>query len=216
MALDEFNITPFGNGAPRWFLGTATPTNGTYNTGDIIFNSAPTGSSASFWLCTTGGTTGGTWVPRSSSASGFATAAASPTDAAVSWLIGDVVFNSAPAPNAPSGWVATASGAGSAANFLPFGQTNLTYALTTTATSGTLSSSYAAILLNPASTGTYSLPNVTAYSAGSALFLKNVASGSVTLTPLAANGYDAAAITLAQFGSVSLRSFGTTNWYRQQ
>jgi hypothetical protein len=112
--------------------------------------------------------------------------------------------------------VATASGNGSAANFLPFGQTNLTYTLTTTATSGTLSSSFAMILLNPASTGTYSLPNVTAYSAGTALFLKNIASGSVTLTPLGANAYDAAAITLAQNASVTLRSGGGTNWYRQQ
>lgn len=216
MAINDFNIVPFGNGQPRWFLGTAVPSNGTYNTGDIIFNSAPTGSSASFWVCTLGSSAGGTWSPRSSSGSGFATSAASPSDSGVAWLIGDIVFNSAPAANAPSGWVATASGNGSAANFLPFGQTNMTYSLTTTATSGTLSSSYAAILLNPATTGTYSLPNVTAYSAGTGLFLKNVASGSVTLTPLAANGYDAAAITLAQYGSVSLKSFGTTNWYRQQ
>ncbi len=216
MAIDEFNITPFGNGAPRWFLGSATPSAGTYNAGDIIFNSAPTGSSASFWVCTVGGSTGGTWSPRSSSGSGFATSAASPTDSGVAWLIGDVVFNSTPLPNAPSGWVATANGNGSAANFLPFGQTNLLNELTTTATSGTLSSSYTMILLNPASTGTYSLPNVTAYSAGAALFLKNIASGSVTLTPLGANAYDAAAITLAQNASVTLRSGGTTNWYRQQ
>ncbi len=215
MALDEFSLTPFGNGTPHWYLGTATPTAGTFAAGDIIFNSAPTGSSASFWVCITGGSTGGTWVPRSSSGSGFSTSAASPTDAAVTWAIGDVVFNSAPAPNAPSGWVATAAGAGSSANFLPFGQTNLLNELTTTATSGTLSSSYSMILLNPATTGTYSLPNVTAYSAGSALFLKNIASGSVTLTPLGANGYDVAAITLAQNASITLRSGGTTSWYKQ-
>lgn len=211
MAIDAFSFTPFGDGSPTWFKGDATPTAGTYQKGDILWNSAPSADGPIAWLCTTGGTTGGTWTPIQA----LATGSASPSDSGVTWSAGDIVFNSAPTANAPSGWVATTAGAGSAAAFLPFGQTNLTYELTTTATSGTLSSLYAMILLNPASTGTYSLPNVTAYSAGTALFLKNIASGSVTLTPLAANGYDVAAITLAQNASVTLRSGGGTQWYKQ-
>src|SRR6266702_6751121 len=130
MAIDEFNLTPFGNGFPHWYLGTATPSAGTYYAGDIIFNSTPTASGPAFWLCVTGGSTGGTWVPRSGSASGFAVSAASPSDASITWAAGDVVFNSAPAATGPIGWIATTAGAGSAANFLAFGQINPTLPLT--------------------------------------------------------------------------------------
>ncbi len=163
MAINDFNFPPFGNGTPRWYLGTAIPTTGTYAAGDIIYNSAPSLTQPTGWVCTTGG-----------------------VDSAV-------VFS-------------------------PFGMAGAGNQLTTTATSGTLSSSYSMILLNPASTGTYSLPNVTAYAAGASLFIKNIASGSTTLTPLGANNYEAtsiAAITLAQNARVTLRSAGTTTWYLQ-
>ncbi len=212
MAIDEFNFTPFGDGHPRWFRGSAYPTDGTYIAGDIVFNTSPTGTGPAFWFCVTGNSTGGVWVSQTINTA----AAASPSDASVTWAAGSVVFNSAPTAAGPVGWIAQNAGAGSAANFLAFGQVNPTLPLTTTATSGTLSSAYFMILLNPASTGTYSLPNVTAYPGGSALFIKNLASGSTTLTPLAANGYDVAAITLAQLASISLRSAGGTVWYRQQ
>lgn len=214
MALDEFFITPFGDGAPRWFRGTAVPTAGTFFKGDIVFNSSPTGSGPSHWTCTLGGTTGGTWVADSLTA--LATAA--PNDGVTVYAVGDIVWNSAPIANAPSGWVCQVAGVAATANFSPFGQTNTLNAQTTTATSGTLSTAFTQILINPASTGTYSLPNVTAYSAGSELFLKNIASGSVTLTPLGANNYEAtsiAAITLTQNQVISLRSGGTTTWYKK-
>lgn len=85
---------------------------------------------------------------------------------------------------------------------------------TTTQTAGTLSGFFRNVLLNPATTGTYSLPNAAANLAGSVLTIKNLASGSVTLTPLTSNGYaDAAAITLAQFANVNLSPNGTT-WYK--
>lgn len=215
MALDEFMQVPFGNGAPRWFLGTATPSGGTFYTGDIIFNSAPTGgASATFWMCRSGSTSGGTWIAQGQAATG----SAAPNDSAVVWALGDIVWNSAPLPNAPSGWVCTTAGAGATANFTSFGEIGLLSTQTTTATSGTLSSAFSTILLNPASTGTYSLPNVTAYSSGARLFVKNIASGSTTLTPLAANNYEAtsiAAITMAQNAKVCLLSGGGTTWYLQ-
>jgi hypothetical protein len=213
MALDEFSIMPFGDGKPRWFKGTATPTAGTFNTGDIIFNSSPTGVGPSHWLCSAGGTTGGTWIADALTTQ----AAAAPNDGVTVYAVGDIVWNNAPIANSPSGWVCITAGVAVSANFLPFGQTNLLNQQTTTATSGTLSSAFSSIILNPASTGTYSLPNVTAYGAGSSLFLKNIASGSVTLTPLAANNYEAtsiAAITLAQNAAVTLRSMGTTTWLK--
>ncbi len=155
---DAFILAPFGNGTPRWFLGPAAPTSGTYDVGDLVLNNAPSAGQAWAWVCTV---------------------------------------------------------AGSPGTFASVSQANGFSQLTTTATSGTLSSGYGMILLNPASTGTYSLPNVTAYGAGAALFIKNIASGSTTLTPLAANGYDAAAITLAQYANITLRSAGGTTWYKQ-
>ncbi len=138
---------------------------------------------------------------------------AAPTDTTQYYSLGDIVLNNTPSQGAPIGWQNTV--AGYPGTWVPLSQVGAAAELTITATSGTLSSSYSMLLLNPASTGTYSLPNVTAYAAGGVLFLKNIASGSVTLTPLAANGYDAAAITLAQYGAITLRSGGTTNWYKQ-
>lgn len=215
MAQSDFNFPPFGNGTPRWYLGTTYPTSGTYATGDVIFNSSPTGGAGTtFWMCASGNGSGGVWKAQGVAATGTA----APNDSTVTWTIGDIVWNSAPLVNSPSGWVCIVSGAGSSANFSSFGEIGLLNQLTTTATSGTLSSAYAMILLNPASTGTYSLPNVTAYAAGSALLVKNIASGSTTLTPLAANNYEAtsiAAITLAQNAKVTLRSAGGTTWYLQ-
>ncbi len=182
----------------------AVPSTGAHVLGEIVYASTPTDIFA--WICTVAGTPG-TWVPVALWNTGTVTPASG------TFVVGDIVWNSAPAANAPVGWVCTV--AGSPGTFVPMGfATNA--ALTTTATSGTLAVGYSMVLLNPASTGTYSLPNVTAYASGSELYLKNIASGSVTLTPLGANGYDAAAITLAQFASVTLRSAGGTTWYRQQ
>lgn len=136
-----------------------------------------------------------------------------PTDAnGPSYGVGDVIWNSAPGQGAPAFWICSVAGA--PGTWIPVASAGGGATLTTTATSGTLSSAYGLILLNPATTGTYSLPNVTAYAAGGQLVIKNIASGSTTLTPLAANGYDAAAITLAQYAVVVLRSAGTTNWYK--
>ncbi len=138
---------------------------------------------------------------------------AAPTDTTQYYSVGDIVLNNTPSQGAPIGWQNSVAGyPGTWVALSPIGSAS---ELTTTATSGTLAATQAMILLNPATTGTYSLPNVTAYAAGAGLFLKNIASGSVTLTPLAANGYDAAAITLTQNQAVTLRSGGTTNWYKQ-
>ena len=84
----------------------------------------------------------------------------------------------------------------------------------TTQTLGTLSSFFRVTLLNPATTGPYSLPEAVNNFAGSIITIKNLASGSVTLTPLGTDSYaDAAAITLAQYAKISLLSNGTTTWY---
>jgi len=60
MALDEFSFMPWGNTIPRWFLGTAAPTTGTYSVGDTVWNNAPTAGGVLCFVCTTGGTPG-TW-----------------------------------------------------------------------------------------------------------------------------------------------------------
>lgn len=133
------------------------------------------------------------------------------------WQTGDIVINNNSSSNLLAGqnvygWVCTA--AGSPGTWAPMFVEG-TQSQTTTATSGTLSNGYRFIFLNPATTGTYSLPNAAANADGSVVTIKNIASGSTTLAPLGSNGYvDAAAITLAQNAFVSIASKNTTNWYK--
>ena len=147
---------------------------------------------------------------------------AAPTSG-LNYNVGDIVFNALPAAStglvqSVIGWVCTTPGAGGTAVFTTIYSNALLgtgEALTTTATSGTLAGYYSITLLNPATTGTYSLPEASASIAGKTVRFKNIASGSVTLTPLASDTYDdAAAITLAQYGVVNLISVGTTYWYK--
>lgn len=112
----------------------------------------------------------------------------------------------------PTGWICTQNGTPGIWEAITASPTAV---MTTTQTIGTLSPLYRMTLLNPATTGTYSLPAAQTNMAGSVLSFKSLASGSITLTPLASNGYaDAAAITLAQFGIISLMAAGTTTWYK--
>lgn len=134
------------------------------------------------------------------------------------WQVGDIVINNNPAGTLLAGqnvfgWSCVASG--SPGTWGPL-FTNPTNILSTTATSGTLTNGYRAYLLNPATTGTYSLPDSLQNAVGAFVTFKNLASGSVTLTPLGSNNYaDAAAITLTQYQSVTLFSNNTSTWYKQ-
>lgn len=111
----------------------------------------------------------------------------------------------------PLGWICTQNGFPGV--WEPITQSPQ-YAQSTTQTLGTLSSLYRVVLLNPASTGTYSLPEAKGISAGTILTIKNLASGSVTLTPLATDNYDGGLnITLTQYQKASITADGTTNWY---
>jgi len=137
--------------------------------------------------------------------------------------VGDIVYNATPTASSGTvqcviGWICTTAGVGGTAVFTVI-NSNATLgtgdAITTTATSGTLAGYYSITLLNPATTGTYSLPEASTNISGKVVRFKNIASGSVTLTPLGTDTYaDAAAITLAQFGVVNLVSAGTTAWYK--
>jgi hypothetical protein len=42
--------------------GTNYPAAGTWNAGDILFNSAPAAGMVTGWICTVGGTAGGAWL----------------------------------------------------------------------------------------------------------------------------------------------------------
>jgi hypothetical protein len=133
------------------------------------------------------------------------------------WQTGDIVINNNSAANLLGGqnvygWVCTA--AGNPGTWVPMFLEG-TQSQTTTATSGTLSNGYRYILLNPATTGTYTLPSASGNADGTAVTIKNIASGSTTLAPSAANNYaDAAAITLAQYAVVTLMSKNGTTWYK--
>lgn len=136
--------------------------------------------------------------------------------------VGDIVFNASPAAATVGvqliwGWICTTQGAGGTAVFstLYSQPTQGADELTTTATSGTLAGYFNLTLINPATTGTYSLPAALTNLAGKVVRFKNIASGNVTLTPLGTDTYaDAAAITLAQFAVVNLSSAGATTWYK--
>ena len=136
--------------------------------------------------------------------------------------VGDIVFNASPALQITGtqtvlGWICTTAGAGGTAVFATINSnaTLTSDALLTTATSGTLAGYYSITLLNPATTGTYSLPEASANLAGKVIRFKNIASGSTILTPLGTDSYaDAAAITLAQYAVVNLVCVGTTVWYK--
>lgn len=66
MAQLEYSTLPFGASGPpgvagpRYYLGTAAPTAGTYNVGDACFNCTPTASGTFVWCCTVAGSPG-TW-----------------------------------------------------------------------------------------------------------------------------------------------------------
>jgi hypothetical protein len=56
MALHEF-VGAHGP-AKRVFYATSIPTVGTYQVGDVCWNTAPAAGGAAFWVCTTAGGTG--------------------------------------------------------------------------------------------------------------------------------------------------------------
>lgn len=137
--------------------------------------------------------------------------------------VGDVVFNVSPTP--PSGntqmiaaWACTTAGAGGTAVFTAINsQTNavqLPTVASTTATSGTLSAANRYLLLNPASTGTYSLPESGGLANGTAITFNS--NGTCTLTPLGTDNYQygVAAITLAAGAVATIVTDGSTHWYK--
>ncbi len=111
-----------------------------------------------------------------------------------------------------SGWVCTQ--AGSPGVWEPTYQAP-TAVTVTTQTVGTLSPLYRLTVLNPASTGTYSLPEANSVVPGAIISIKTIASGAITLTPLGTDQLDGgvAAITLAQYSTSNLIANGTA-WYR--
>ena len=147
---------------------------------------------------------------------------AAPTTAAApaaGYNLGDVVFNVNQSVGQPMGWVCTTGG--SSFVFSAIGVAGGSLSSTVTATTGTLSPGTvgsAVILLNPATTGTYSLPEASAQTAGTSLKVINIAAGPVTLTPLGTDQYqggNVAAITLFQNQGTVLAATGTTNWYNE-
>ncbi len=112
----------------------------------------------------------------------------------------------------PIGWICTQNGF--PGTWEPINQAP-TAVCVTTQTVGTLSPMYRLTVLNPASTGTYSLPEASSVVAGGIISFKNIASGSITLTPLGTDQLDGgvAAVTLSQYTCSNLIANGTA-WYR--
>ena len=127
------------------------------------------------------------------------------TSTPISFLVNAVV---------PIGWICTQNGNPGTWEAINQAPTAVTV---TTQTAGTLSPLYRLTVLNPATTGTYSLPEANSVVPGGIISFKNIASGSITLTPLSTDQIDGgstvAAVTLAQYTSSNLIANGT-NWYR--
>lgn len=121
----------------------------------------------------------------------------------ISFLVNSIV---------PIGWICTQNG--TPGTWEPINQSP-TAVTTTTQTAGTLSPLYRLTVLNPATTGTYSLPEANSVVAGGIISFKSIASGSITLTPLTTDQLDGGvtAITLAQYTTSNLIANGTA-WYR--
>lgn len=134
--------------------------------------------------------------------------------------VGDTLFNitpgaaSAEITRSTTGWVCTT--AGTPGTWQAIISSAAAQELVTTATSGAIAAGFRVVLLNPATTGTYTLPDCTTVLPSTLLTIKNIASGSTTLAAIASNSYaDAAAITLAQNAFVTLNATGaSTFWYK--
>lgn len=100
------NFGDFRNGAAalnNQNYGAAQPASGTYNRGDIVWNSGAVSGAHLGWVCIAGGTPG-TWKSLGS-------ISATSAPASGTWQQGDVVFNAgAAAAGDPVGWICTAGG----------------------------------------------------------------------------------------------------------
>ncbi|OHB57806.1 MAG: hypothetical protein A2Y12_17265 [Planctomycetes bacterium GWF2_42_9] len=86
----------------KWTYNTAAPTSGTWEQGDIVWNSAPVTGGIQGWVCTVSGTPG-TW-----DVIGLRRATAKPTSG--TWSRGDIVWNSTPSASGTPGWICVAGG----------------------------------------------------------------------------------------------------------
>lgn len=142
----------------------------------------------------------------------FGYASAVPTDNSQAYQAGTILFNNIPALGAPLGWLCIADGRpGTWVALTPIGNitpTTLTAAAAIPVGTGIL-------IINGGSGGTYTLAPALSHQSGYHTRIKNIAANSVTLVPATGEAYvDAAAITLAQFGVVTLFTNGTTNWFK--
>lgn len=139
-------------------------------------------------------------------------ASAVPTDASQFYQAGTILFNNTPGAGLTSGWVCVADG--KPGTWLALSSVgNLTPSTLTAAAA--IPVGVGNLLINGASGGTYTLAPALSHAAGFHTRIKNIGANSVTLTPATGEAYaDAAAITLAQYGVVTLFSNGITVWYK--
>ena len=144
---------------------------------------------------------------------GYGTAA--PTDTTQYWSVGDIIINNGPTTSTGYVYGFRCVASGYPGTWVNMFNEPMNVA-TTTATTGTFTGGVRLQLLNAAA-GTYALPLVSLYPACSTLTVINTANVNATLTPQAANNYNAAAaITLTQHQKVTLISYGSgTTWYGQ-
>jgi hypothetical protein len=140
----------------------------------------------------------------------FGWATAAPTAATEYHQAGEVLINSGPAGGEYAGWVCTV--AGYPGTWKPFGYVD-NGAQTLTAVAQAIPVGYSLTLLNVSAGGnTLTLSPAASHAAGFEMRVKNIAAESITLVTAAGAEYDAAAITLAQDGSVTIVGNGT-QWY---
>lgn len=139
-------------------------------------------------------------------------ATAVPSDTNLFHQQGELVFNSTPAKGGVLGWVCVADGY--PGTWATFGSGINAGAVSSITAAAALSVGLGKVLLS-GTAGTYTLAPALSHSPGFTVMIKNMSSGSQTLTPATGEAYaDAAAITLAQFAVINLMSNGGTTWYK--
>lgn len=122
---------------------------------------------------------------------------------------GQIIINSAPTSAGVLGWTCITEG--TPGTWKPIGVVNANSLATITAASA-LTAGVGVVIID--GTGPFTLAQAVSHAAGFVQHVKNLNATTLTIVTVAGALHDAAAITLAQYASVTLVSNGTATWHK--
>lgn len=125
------------------------------------------------------------------------------------YVKGDILLNSAPSAGGATGWICVSSG--TPGTWSTIGSAN-SVSLSTVTSASVLTAGSGTVLIN--GTGPFTLAQAVSHAAGFKQTIKNINATQATIVTVAGATYEAAAITLAQYGSVALVSDGVSAWHK--